>query len=97
MEKFQKGYTYLVQVNKHWYVVNQTGMKSWNATVFTHWCVNCAEVSLSGNSIALMQKLQALQGDETKITVLKTFGTEHMRKYMFNILKTGQPTIGGIL
>lgn len=86
--KFIKGFTYLVRVQQTWYIVQQTGMKTWYATRFSH-VTNKADPSVieSGNGQMLADILRRRAGDTFKVRQYNTHYT--LREAMFNILKTG--------
>ena len=89
MKSLKKGYTYLIRVGRIWYVVNQTGMKSWDAMAFTHWCVNHKNVMVHGNSVSILEKLKELIPTED-LEIVTTFNNAHLREKMFMVLKTGK-------
>ncbi|MCK5133652.1 MAG: hypothetical protein KAR40_16045 [Candidatus Sabulitectum sp.] len=96
MAKFKKGYSYLVSSDYgRWYLVHQTGLKSWRAMIFTHVMMsesNWGDVVIEGNATSLHEKLRELANGKT-FTVCAHGRHKGLRRDMFDILKTGK--IGG--
>lgn len=90
MNKFTKGRTYLASGNglAYKYIIHQTGLKSWRATVFSHVCPVESVAVIEGNSMTLYEKLKNRLGDIIDIRGYHTDST--LRQAMFNILKTGK-------
>lgn len=81
--KFHKGATYLVKDQGVWYICQQSGMKSWEAIVFTH--VNTdVKKYLHGNGTTLPTYF--VDPEEW----LACSSDSYLRKQMFSVLKTGQ-------
>lgn len=85
---FTKGYTYLAQKDSKWYIVHQSGQRSWTATVFTHTVPVEEEAILTGNGKDLPNKF----GEKFTYRIGRDGEQARMRKDMFNILKWGQRT-----
>ena len=94
MAKFNKGYSYLVSSDYgRWYIVHQTGLKSWRAMIFTHVIPEWHEsVVIEGNATTLYEKLQDLCNDRAFVARAYS-ANDRLRHAMFDILKTGK--IGG--
>ena len=85
--KFEKGYTYILKAkNGYWYMVRQTGQRSWYAMQFTSLECPMEDRIKTGNSIALWETLTPTSEAETfrMYTSNKTF-----RRGMFDILMYG--------
>jgi hypothetical protein len=88
---FKKGFTYLVQVGTYFYIVQQTGHRTWAATVFTHVCPDQAVAEFTGNGKALYEKLEQtcfIIGQDFKPRAY--VNNQNMRGDMFNVLKYGE-------
>jgi len=82
--KFLKGYDYIVKGSKgYWYLVRQTGQRTWVAIQFTNVEVPMEERIYFGNGIALWTELNPQQF--RKYTSNKSF-----RQGMFDILMNGK-------
>jgi len=95
--KFIKGYAYLARVGdttRKWYLIQQSGMKSWEALLFSHISLNHEETFFHGNSETLYEKLATEHkkngGEDRVIEVWKFNHNKDMRRAMFDILKTGR-------
>jgi len=91
MAKFIKGKSYLVSSDHgRWYLVHQTGLKSWRAMLFTHMVEEWyGSVMVEGNATTLHERLSNMCNDRT--FVVKGYTTNStMRKDMFSILQTGK-------
>ena len=82
--KFKSGYSYIVKgKTKYWYIVKQTGMKSWKALMISH--VDAMAYSsefYEGNGVSLPQKLE--------VTEYRAFKENRVfRQTLFNVLKYG--------
>jgi len=84
MNKFLKGYDYLVKsTNGYWYIVRQTGQRSWYAMQFTNIETPHEDRLRFGNSLVLWQSLNPQKF--RKYTSNKSF-----RQGMFDILMNGK-------
>lgn len=95
MNKFTKGMTYIaLGQSGQRYVVHQTGLKSWRATIFTHVSTNEAwwkHAVLEGNASSLYYKLEKMCVADGKSFEVRAYNTdESLRKDMFSILKFGR-------
>lgn len=96
MIKFTKGMSYIVTGgNKRRYLVHQTGLKSWRATVFTH-VINIDKqwdkAVLEGNATTLFEKLKELydkNGSGVGFEVRAYNIDSNLRKDMFDVLMYG--------
>ena len=82
--KLVKGFTYLVKTERYWYIVQQTGQRSWDAIVFSHVTPFHDEAYYHGNSSDLTGKMPV---------ILESYpynSNTGMRKDMFSILKYGE-------
>ena len=86
MSGFKLGYVYLTNYNFRWYIVQQTGQKSWVALVFTGRVSYTHDVFLKGNGASLYALME--KGENFKCH--KFSGNSLLRRAMFNILKTGE-------
>ena len=87
--KFVKDFIYLVQVdNKHWYVVRQTGLKSWIALNVSHLNVDSDRVYLRSNGVNLWKQM-----NPTSHRRFVNVPSEQKlyREALFNVLKYGNP------
>ncbi len=82
--KFQKGHTYIVKSKtKFWYVVKQTGMKSWKALMVSHTdAMNWDSEFYEGNAQSLPAKLEVSEWRAFK-------DNQGFRSALFNVLKNG--------
>jgi len=89
MVKLRSGATYLIKVRDAWYIVRQSGMKSWEAMIFSH-CIPTYpnKAYLHGNAIGLLEEFKKLNGDKACDFVICTDNVQ-LRRAMFEILKTG--------
>jgi len=95
MKKFTKGMSYIFNGKlRIKYIVHQTGLKSWRATVFSHVMVDSLEwnfVVLEGNATSLFERLIEVTNSEEDGYEVRAYNTnESLRKDMFNILKFGK-------
>lgn len=87
MRKLFKGSTYLVRSVKYWYIVQQTGMKSWDALIFSHVSPETTAKYLHGNSSSLVT---LLQNTAHEVKFYRFTEDSELRRAMFEILKTGK-------
>ena len=83
--KFKSGHTYIVRgKTKFWYVVKQTGTKSWKALMVSHVDAMAFDSEFFyGNGVSLWQNLEV--SEHKVFTTNATF-----RKALFNVLKYGK-------
>ena len=88
MRKLTKDLTYIVKVHHVWYIVHQTGQRSWEAMVFTHLTRNCSEsaIHLKGNSYTLLEQFAKM---DEGYNIFGYRDITKMRRDMFEILKVG--------
>ena len=86
-ESFKLGYTYIVRDPKRglWYLVQQTGAKSWVATNFTHIGLGYEDKVIKGNGGGLWRELSVSSSDK----YVQTASQQLLRMKMFNVLKYG--------
>jgi hypothetical protein len=87
MEKLIKNRTYLGKRDGKWWIIHQTGQRSWTACVFTH-----IQTLRDGDECVITDNGTNMS---THFTDLTGYGDGHtprqqvMRERMFNILKWG--------
>ena len=80
-QKFRAGFTYVAKRGAYWYIIQQSGQRSWEAIVFSHVGVHNDDAYLHGNATVL----------RTMFDEVKMFNSnKHLRVAMFNILQTGR-------
>ncbi len=95
MNKFTKGVSYIVTGgNNRRYIVHQTGLKSWRASVFSHvisLSVQWDRAVIEGNATTLYEKLKKLHHDAGgEGFEVRAYDTDSgLRKDMFDILMCG--------
>lgn len=93
MAKFNKGNTYLCrrEGEKKWYIVHQSGQRSWTATLFTHtyrFSESDDDPIVTMNGTALY--LEFANGDVRRFNAISKEHQKLLRETMFNILKHGE-------
>ena len=90
MAKFSRNCTYLCRKadGKKWYIVHQSGQRSWTATVFTHvQTLDDEDSVITMNGTALYSEFE---NGKIHAFYNNTPHKKKMRELMFNILKWGQ-------
>ncbi len=101
--KVLKGWNYLVKVSflslngdtkRAWYMVHQTGQRSWSATLFSQpvdYTVMSLPLHFTGNSQNILPQLEEYdyQGDAFVYSIA-VGAKQQWRKAMFDILGTGE-------
>ena len=88
MPKLIKGNTYLCkrENGNKWYIVHQSGQRSWTASVFTEvQTLKNEDAFITMNGTALFEEFK--NGEMRRYNINNT---TQLRKDMFNILKWGQ-------
>lgn len=90
--KLEKGNTYLGKLpdDARWYIIHQSGQRSWTATVFTHLQAydTAKDIFITDNGTAMYESFK--QGVLTKYRVGSSSQQSLMRADMFHILKFGK-------
>lgn len=95
MVKFTKGRSYIVTgAHKQRYIVHQTGLKSWRASLFTHIVKDdrgWKYAVIEGNATTLFDRLKSINdSDPTTNFEVRAYNTDtYLRKDMFDVLMYG--------
>ena len=90
MNKFTKGYIYIVSFNRNWYIVRQESQRTWVALNFTHVDVKEGEVSFKGNGVDLYAEMEKVASSYAyPLGVYSYNNNAKFREAMFSVLKTG--------
>ena len=85
MAKFNNGNTYLGKKDSKWWIIHQSGKRSWTATVFSHTQGVDDESTKTSNGTDLYLEFTDVRVYRCGNNSLQT----QMRKDMFNLLKWG--------
>ena len=88
MNKYEKGYIYIVKSeNNIWYIVQQVGKRTWVATAFAQLELDEEDRVVSGNGTVLPRELKA---QVTRRYRDSEYDKAKFRACLFNILKYGE-------
>jgi len=88
MKRFETNYVYIIRsANGYWYLVQQSGDKSWEAMVFGNLGIHRDDVFRHGNGKSLLENLRP-----TDLRKWVNVPSENalVRKAQFNVLKYGR-------